>query len=123
MYNSAVKWLLEYARDKKKFDLVFKENVSYGFRRNMSGMRPIGIIVALAVVVFGVIGLAEYLHDLPSLLKEKGPHLGALTFSVLMLLWWIFGATTNWVRDAADAYARALLAVCEKNEPEVSTPE
>jgi hypothetical protein len=40
-YESAVKWLLEYTRDKRKYPLVFEENINYGFHRNMLALKPV----------------------------------------------------------------------------------
>jgi hypothetical protein len=47
MYASAVKWLQERCRG-KAFPLVEKENAEYGFRRNMRGLKPIGVAACLA---------------------------------------------------------------------------
>ena len=44
-YASAVMWLKEKTR--KGFPLVDKENAQYGFRRNLFGMRPIGVVVCV----------------------------------------------------------------------------
>jgi hypothetical protein len=40
IYQSGVRWLLNHTRpdDNKKFELLFKENISYGFRRNALGI-------------------------------------------------------------------------------------
>jgi len=55
-YEAAVAFLLEQTRDRKKFSLVFEENINYGFRRNLCGMKSIGITTA-ALGVLGVGGL------------------------------------------------------------------
>ena len=39
--------------------------------------------------------------------------LGALVFSLVMLVAWIFVVKRDWVRQAGDQYARALLANCD----------
>jgi hypothetical protein len=46
-YESVTAWLLTQTRDTKKFALLFRENISYGFRRNMWGLKPLGVAVAL----------------------------------------------------------------------------
>jgi hypothetical protein len=38
-YSAACTWLRENTRDKKKFDILFNELVSYGFRRNLLGLK------------------------------------------------------------------------------------
>lgn len=37
------------------FDLIFKENVNYGFRRNLWGMKPVEIVVAIVSVVAAMV--------------------------------------------------------------------
>ena len=50
-YDSAARWLRKATRDRRQFNLVFTENVSYGFRRNLFGVRWIGGLVALLCAV------------------------------------------------------------------------
>ena len=45
VYDSAVRWLREMTRDRKRYGLVFKENVSYGFRRNLYGLILLGSLL------------------------------------------------------------------------------
>jgi hypothetical protein len=35
----------EFTRDTKKFNIMFNENVSYGFRRNLSGLKLPGFLL------------------------------------------------------------------------------
>jgi hypothetical protein len=54
-YCSAVNWLREQRRDKEKFFLIHEENIQSGFRRNLLGVKGIGIIfcaVALLLDIF-----------------------------------------------------------------------
>ena len=48
VYQSGVRWLLNHTRpeDNKKFELIFKENVAYGFRRNALGVKPLGLVIS-----------------------------------------------------------------------------
>jgi hypothetical protein len=52
-YQSGARWLLDHTRPDagKKFDLPFKDNVPYGFRRNALGARPFGIVIAIACLL------------------------------------------------------------------------
>ena len=50
-YRAAADWLRERTREPKKFALLQGENRTYGFRRNLRGMKPIGLtlnVLALA---------------------------------------------------------------------------
>lgn len=110
-YDSAVKWLLEHTRDQKKYQMIFKENISYGFRRNCLGIRWIAVVVALcpiatlaSVLEFGSESLVAF--DLQNLVLTS-------LFSFGLLCWWLFLVGDEWVRDAANSYASRLLAACE----------
>ena len=110
-YASAVRWLLEYTRDTKQYPLVFTENISYGFRRNALGLKSVAIILALASIGYSA-GML-YGATLGAILANQFPQLAVGVVSFLLLLWWTFGVTKSWVRDAADAYAKALLSACD----------
>ena len=45
-YEVATKWLIGRTRDSEEFPLLFKENVSYGFRRNLWGLKPLALPLA-----------------------------------------------------------------------------
>ena len=111
-YEAAVRWLREYTRDRKRFPLVFKENVSYGFRRNLYGLKPWGLSVALISVLLS--GGAFYLPISGWVKTTTDADAASLILSVLAVAGWIFVVTRQWVKDAADAYARALLASCDR---------
>jgi hypothetical protein len=109
VYESVGDQLREKTRDKGKFPLVFKELVSYGFRRNLWGMKPSGVVLACTCVglQLGLIGKALFAHSLPSYLSAS-----ATAFNAVLLCAWIFIVTPRWVRIPADAYAERILAAC-----------
>jgi hypothetical protein len=109
-YGAFSDWLLEKTRDHSTFPLVFKELVSYGFRRNLLGMRPIGIAITALCLALQA-GFAGY-H------LAVGPQLGVAFFASLALnialgLCWITVVDSGWVKRVADAYAIRLLAACD----------
>ncbi len=111
VYESAVRFLLEATRDKSKFPLVLKENISYGFRRNLWGMKP-------AAIGISTLGLAACLIPLVQALWA-GSTLPPLPFAmsicnVILLVLWLLRVTPSWVLTAADAYALRLLAACDQ---------
>ena len=119
VYESATKWLLERTRDTRCFALLFKENISYGFRRNMLGLKPYGTGLAVAALIWSLIasGVAQT-HDLSASslfrISDIPPnHLMAIAGSGLILLMWLGGTTKERVRIVAFAYAERLLAACE----------
>ena len=107
VYENCAAFLREKTRDKKKFNLIFEENCNYGFRRNLWGMKPIGILIAtIGCAAVGVLFLVRG-RSIPPLAVACG--LGNL----LLLLGWAFLFTPKWVRIPAEAYAARLLEACE----------
>lgn len=111
-YESAVKWLLEKTRDTNRFDLLFKENVAYGFRRNLLGLKPIGVPIAILSVLGNFVGLAVFHNATGTWLNVLG--ISSLIFCVLVAAGWAFIVNEEWVHDAGDSYAVRLLASCDQ---------
>jgi hypothetical protein len=118
LYESATRWLLEQTRETSKHSLLFTENISYGFRRNMLGMRWIGltsaVLAATWLVLDKVVALPTTWADLWGLLvtMPTGHRLGVMVCAVAAALW-ILGVSRDRVRTAAFAYAERLIAACE----------
>lgn len=118
VYESATKWLLASTRDTRRFALLFKENVAYGFRRNMLGVKPHGVGIALAALIWALAASGfAWFDKLPSGLPRMSDipptNLIAIAGSGFLLLMWLTGATKERVEIAAFAYAERLLAACE----------
>lgn len=112
-YDSAVRWLRERTRDRQPFSLVFKENVSYGLRRNAYGLRWFGRTMAFLGVIVNVGGL----YYTTAVRSDPITVIGIVPLLISMI-WtggWLAVVRKPWVRDAADAYARALLATCDSD--------
>jgi hypothetical protein len=133
-YASGVKWLQERCR-RKEFPLVEKENAEYGFRRNLRGMRPIGLMAAFIATAMSVLAVIDAHHELGLILKgsslEQIWHviaglpptvIAAMTVDVLAIIGWLTIVRDQWVRDAGDQYARALLAGCDMLSISNATP-
>jgi hypothetical protein len=120
-YQSGARWLLDQTRPDggKKFDLLFRDNVTYGFRRNALGTQPFGLIIAIASLLWvlakeNVISVtAGKLVDLAALGRLPAPAVASLAVSVVMLLAWLFFFTKSSLRTAAFTYAETLLRTCD----------
>jgi hypothetical protein len=112
IYEVATRALIERTRDRKRYDRVFDELCQYGFRRNLWGCRWTGLWVSGIGVGLGVLlALANLTHAF----HVSPVGLGFVTVvDALILLTFIFIIDSSWVRDAAEAYARALLASLER---------
>jgi hypothetical protein len=98
-FDRAIRTLIQIER-RHANSLVAAENREYGFRRNMLGLRPVAILLALlnAAVAIGLLIVAA-----------RDTYTIALITSGLALFLWAFVVTPNWVRLAADRYAKQLL--------------
>ena len=111
-YESAVRWLQERIGNSPRHSLVFKENVSYGFRRNLYGLKSPGLAIAGVCTAANVVVLL-----IPGLVTVGEPITAAslsLLLCLLSLCAWIWIVREPWVKDAGDGYARALLATCDQ---------
>jgi hypothetical protein len=106
VYDSCTIYLRENTRDRKKFPVLFAENVNYGFRRNLWAWKPFGIIAAsvglASAVVFAVVRRSSGRSELTFCLVSG-------TASLTLLLLWLFVIEPSWVRVTADAYAERLI--------------
>lgn len=113
IYTAWSNYLRVNTRD-KKFELLLKENINYGYRRNVWGLRPVGIVASAISALICVAHL--YLvyqssgnFDVPAELA------GVLSF--ILLIFWVFYFTTDWVRIPADSYAARLVESIEVLHP------
>lgn len=105
-YRSAVDWLREQTRNEKKFPLVHGENRSYGFRRNLLGLKPLGLSLALIALIVDL-GLSLRYADQGSTLQITGFVLAG--FLAVAVTAWVFVITEKFVLDASWAYTERLL--------------
>ena len=104
-YASAADWLRGRTRG-PEHKLLLDENIDYGFRRNLVGMRPLGITLCLlslagdGVLLF----LKRNAHDAR---WTAGMALAVLFVGIL--LGWAFVLRRPFVEDASEAYAKRLL--------------
>jgi hypothetical protein len=113
VYGACVQFLISQTRDRATFPLLYKENVNYGFRRNLWGLKPFGIAVAAGCLIATIVR-GWVLRSSPEL---SGELLLSLVVSLVLLLFWTFWVTQNWVRIPAEAYGARLLECCEQLEP------
>jgi hypothetical protein len=116
-YIGATKRLIELTRSDK--GLLFKENIAYGFHRNMVAMKDVGLLTCLVGLVYGLI-LANVLQLKPFALAPVNfadPGLASsvtLLISVAMLLAWLFYFNAETVKTIGFAYADRLFECLSK---------
>jgi hypothetical protein len=123
LYASASRWLLEQTPATSRHPLLSAENATYGFRRNMLGMRGIGLaMAALAsgwIVIDGTSLLsAESGAVVVDQLRLLPPaHRIALGACAVLACLWIWGVSAMRVKLSAFAYGERLVATCEALKP------
>jgi hypothetical protein len=121
VYQSGVRWLLNHTRPNgdKNFDLLLKENIGYGFRRNLLGLKKLGILIAVVSAIWalgyaGVVNVAGRPVVDVTAIPQIGPNVVlSLVVSLGMIIFWVFSATKASVRFAAFGYAEMLLRACD----------
>jgi hypothetical protein len=115
IYETCTRRLITHTRDRKQFPLVFHENVNYGFRRNLWGMKPFGALFALTGLAACGLNLWLSWNQTLHIATEAAV---SCAFNLALLLFWLFWVTPGWVRIPADAYAARLLETCDQLQSE-----
>lgn len=113
VYQSWTKYMINFTRDVEKFQLVFKENINYGFRRNIWGLKPFALsLIFILLIANTLFFYFKYGISKISLLPTE---FFILTVILLVdLLFWIFIVKQSWVKIAAFAYAERLFEQTDK---------
>ncbi len=105
IYESFCRFLIERTRDTKKFSILFTENVSYGFRRNLWAMKPFALFILFSLSFFQ---LFEITLNLRGGIAIKEITTGLFIFDLILIFLWILKINPAWVKIPADAYASRL---------------
>ena len=110
-YGQCGNWLRQNTRDTKRFPILFGENITYGFRRNLLGVKTLALClnaVVVAVCLF-LLWRLSWDADTPQgsriavVLLVAGAHAAYMLLAVSRIAVW----------DAARAYGRELILSCE----------
>lgn len=113
IYNTWTRFMIAKTRDTKVYNLLFKENTSYGFRRNLWALKRYAISLIILV------GLGNYIYCI----KEFGTINPLIfhnafwysTYSLILLSFlWLFIISKDWVKVPAFAYAVRLFEVLDQ---------
>lgn len=112
VYKGAIRRLRELTR--KNRGLLFKDNISYGFHRNMTGVKCIGIITSFLGLIYGLI-IAGVITVIPphfNVVHFANPGLAAsltLMISIILLFSWVFYFNKKTIKGFGYSYAERLL--------------
>lgn len=104
-YTRAGNWLRENTRNQKKFDILFNENVTYGYRRNLYALKWPAIVLNV-LIVLGCAGNLWGLHGALDLMP-------VFVIAFLHASYLAIFSTRGAVEEAARTYARQLLMCTE----------
>jgi hypothetical protein len=93
-----------------RFQLLHKENTSYGYRRNVWGLRAVGITTSLIGSIVCALRLYVGFESTGEIDILAGI---AATFSLVLLILWLGYFTADWVRIVAESYAERLCEAIE----------
>ena len=107
VYRSATLALIEQRRD-SKYKLLHRENASYGFRRNLLGLKPI----AVAIVLVCAISAGAVWHLRPGTITTDVLAL-LLVADLAILTFWLGVVRPNYIHQSAVEYGLALFRTLE----------
>ncbi|UTV58089.1 hypothetical protein [Burkholderia arboris] len=121
LYSGVTRHLRELTRG-IKYSLLLKENIAYGFHRNMLAMKPIGLSTSSIGIFFGLLQsqVIQFtpLHIQVSKLLTPGTAAGITLFGATVILFsWIYFTEAH-LKRIGYAYAERLFeAACEIEVP------
>ncbi|WP_297925879.1 hypothetical protein [Metallibacterium sp.] len=120
VYIGATKRLRELTRGGR--NLLLKENIAYGFHRNMLAMKPLGVVACVLGLAYGLI-IAKALQLAPLTFapgKIAAPGLAAaltLLISLAFFVAWVFYFDKDSVRRVGFVYAERLFECLPSLQP------
>ncbi len=110
-YEQCGVWLRQRTRDTKAFPLLFAENITYGFRRNLLGVKAFSLWLNAIVVTVCAFMLWRISWALNTPLGGKLAVV--LIVAVAHAAYMVLAVNRKAVRDASRAYGRELILSCE----------
>jgi hypothetical protein len=111
-YAGAGFWLRDQTRNVKIFNILFDDLVSYGFRRNLLGLKYIAVAANLVVSAASgaiIYFMPEYFSHVPAIAEKLYV---VLLVVVLHSLYMLFAVGPAAVREASDTYGKQLIISC-----------
>lgn len=110
-YEQCGNWLRENTRDTKVFPILFGENATYGFRRNLFGVKWLALGLNLIIVALSAFILWRMGWDIEAPMGNKT--LVVLIVAAAHAIYMLLAARRSAVWDASRAYGRQLILSCE----------
>lgn len=111
VYENWVHWLISISRDRERHYLLISDLTNYNFRRNLFGLKKIGLSIVMVVTIFHCF-MSE--NKLCNFIPTKEDDILFLLFLICMAAAWIFIIKMEWIKTAAEIYAKRLLEVIDR---------
>jgi hypothetical protein len=112
-YEAVTRILIGKTNENKKFPAVFRDNVYYGFCRNLYGLKAFGIFCSSISIAASALALVVAIRTHANFIIPAA----CLALSLGFLFVWIFIVNPAWVRISAFRYAQHLLESLEVLKP------
>jgi len=109
VYEAATRLLIGRTRDRKIYPFVYRDNVNYGFCRNLYALRSLAISIALLGLVASA-GAGYWCLRAGAISYSAWACVGICS---ALLLWWVFAVSSDWVSVPAMNYAHHLFEATE----------
>lgn len=109
-YNESATWLREATRDTSQFRIIYDENITYGYFRNLLGLKWVALALNVAVMTICFLVIFDFVpwfKDAAAFLQY------VLAVSGIHGTYVLFGVTETRMKTASSRYARQLLLGCE----------
>jgi hypothetical protein len=107
VYTTWTKFLIAKTRDPKSYALLLKDNISYGFRRNLWGLKLYGLLLTVLLLIANYVFWLSRLNT-PNFLSYPNSFIYSEIALFAMLIFWIVKVTPNWIKIPAFSYAERL---------------
>ena len=104
-WQACAEFLISRTRDKRRYPLVFKGLVEYGFRRNLLGLKPFGLPISVCCLA----ACARETWNAWSSQEMAAIPIATALLTLAILVTWIAWVTEKTVFFSANRYARFLL--------------
>jgi hypothetical protein len=110
-YGQCGNWLRQNTRDTKKFSILFSENVTYGFRRNLLGVKVLALCLNVIIVVLCAFILWRTSWDIDTPMGNRTTVV--LTVAAAHAVFMLLAVNRSAAWDAAKGYGRELILSTE----------
>jgi hypothetical protein len=111
-YSQCGNWLRQNTRDTKKFAILFGENVTYGFRRNLLGVKALAL--GLNIVVVAVCALILWRSSWDFSTDQGNRTTAVLVVAAAHAAYMLLAVSRTAAWEASKAYGRELIISCEQ---------